>query len=324
MSAPSIHGPQGFVNLDKPSGIPSRRATDLVGRHFRGAAVGHAGTLDPMASGVLPVAVGGAARLVELLHDADKEYRATVRLGRATDTDDATGAPLGGDRPVIATREDAERALAAFRGTVQQRPPRYSALKRDGRAAYELARAGEPVELEPRPVTFHELELLGWAPPDLELRARVSRGTYLRALARDLGEALGCGGHLAALVRTRVGSLRIEDAVSLERLKELGPAALLPVRRVFPELAVLVAPDDRTRREVLQARPLPLERFAVDGRAPTSFAEASEVSEAEARRRPVAGERCLVLEASGLALFLAECAAGDDGALLVRPRKKLV
>jgi tRNA pseudouridine55 synthase len=300
-----MHGPQGFVNLDKPSGITSRRATDLVGRHFRGAAAGHAGTLDPLASGVLPVAVGGAARLVELLHDAEKEYRATVRLGRATDTDDATGAPLGEERAVTASSEDVERALSAFRGTVMQRPPQYSALKREGRAAYELARAGQAVELEPRPVTFHELALVEWAPPELVVAARVSRGTYLRALARDLGEALGCGGHLSALVRTRVGALRIEDAVGLERLKELGAAALLPIRSVFPELAGLIVPDDKTRREVLQARPLPLARFTADGRA------------------PAAGENCLVLEADGRALFLAECVPGEDGALVIQPRKKL-
>ncbi|HOX04967.1 MAG TPA: tRNA pseudouridine(55) synthase TruB [Planctomycetota bacterium] len=305
MTTASMHGPQGFVNLDKPSGMASRRATDLVGRRFRGAAVGHAGTLDPLASGVLPVAVGGATRLVELLHDADKEYRATVRLGRATDTDDAAGAPLGGERPVTASREDAERALAAFLGAVMQRPPRFSALKLGGRAAYELARAGEDVELEPRPVTFHELAVVGWAPPEMVVTARVSRGTYLRALARDLGEALGCGGHLSALVRTRVGALRIADAVGLDRLGEAGDAALLPVRRAFPELPVVIVPDDKTRREVMAAKPLPLERFAPDGRA------------------PAAGERCLLLDGSGLALFLAECLADESGALRIQPRKRL-
>jgi len=300
-----MHGPQGFVNLDKPLGMTSRRATDLAARFFRGAPAGHAGTLDPLATGVLPVAVGGAARLVELLHDADKEYRARVRLGQATDTDDATGRLLGEARPVTATGADVERALGAFRGAVMQRPPKFSALKREGRAAYELARAGEDADLQPRPVTFHELRLIAYQAPDVELAARVSRGTYLRALARDLGEALGCGGHLAALVRTRVGALRIEEAVSLERLRELGPAALLPVRRVFPELAALAVADEKTRREVLQGKPLAVERFAADGRL------------------PAAGERCLVLDGSGLALFLAECLAGEAGALRIQPRKRL-
>jgi tRNA pseudouridine55 synthase len=305
MTTTSMHGAQGFVNLDKPPGMTSRRATDLVARVFRGAPAGHAGTLDPLAAGVLPVALGGATRLVELLHDADKEYRARVRLGLATDTDDAAGAPLGEPRPVTATPEEVERALAAFRGTVQQRPPRFSALKRGGRAAYELARAGEEVDLAPRPVTFHELSLLAYQAPDIELAARVSRGTYLRALARDLGEALGCGAHLAALTRTRVGALRIEDAVSLERLRELGPAALLPVRRALPDLAALVIPDDKTRREVLSGKPLPLERFAPDGRA------------------PAAGERCLLVAADGRALSLGECVAGGEGQLLAQPRKRL-
>ncbi len=311
MTAASIHAVQGFVNLDKPSGMPSRRATDTVGRLWRGAAAGHAGTLDPLASGVLPVALGGATRLVELLHDADKEYLATVRLGQATDTDDAAGAPLGEARPVAASREDLERALMAFRGTVMQLPPRYSALKIGGKAAYELARAGEAVEVEPRPVTFHELELLEWSPPEAVLAARVSRGTYLRSLARDLGEALGCGGHLSALVRTRVGALRLADAVSLDRLKALAVGgraaeAVLPVRRVFPETPAATVPDDKTRREVLGGKALPLERFApTEGRAPS------------------AGEKCLVLDESGLAIFLAECVAGEDGALRVQPRKKL-
>jgi len=191
-----------------------------------------------------------------------------------------------------------------------QRPPAFSALKREGRAAYESARAGRPLELAPRPVTFHELRLLAFEPPEFEVFARVSRGTYLRALARDLGEALLCGGHLAALVRTRVGAFRLENAVSPEHLGELSAAgraaeALIPARRAFPEMAMLVAADEGTRREVMWARPLPVERFSLEG------------------ERPAAGQSCLILDSEGRALFLAEAAADESGVLLVRPRKKL-
>lgn len=314
MAADSMPVAQGFVNLDKPVGLPSRRATELVSRCFGRAPAGHAGTLDPLASGVLPVALGAATRLVELLLDAEKEYRAVVRLGADTDTDDAAGRPLGPARPVAASAADVERALAGFRGRVSQRPPRYSALKLSGRPAYALARAGRPAEPAARQVEFRELRLLGYAPPDAELFARVSRGTYLRSLARDLGAALGCGGHLAALVRTRVGGFRAEEAVGLDRLRELAAAGraaevLLTPASALPDLPLLTARDEPTRRRVREGRRVPLAEFTAAG------------------AQAAAGGRCLVLDARGRLVALGEvvAAGAEDGpsALAVQPRRRL-
>lgn len=310
MTGSSIPAPQGFVNLDKPAGISSRRASDIVARCFGRAPTGHAGTLDPAASGVLPVAVGGATRLVHLLSDADKGYRARVRLGLATDTDDATGRPLGAEKPVEATRAQVEAALDAFRGEVLQRPPDFSALKRGGQAAHRRARAGEKVELAPRPAVYHELKVISFDPPELELAARVSKGTYIRALARDLGDKLGCGGHLGALVRTRVGSFTLEDSIGLDELQKLaaeGRAAqgLLSAREALPELAALTAADNALRRSVARGIPEPLAAFELRGPAPGP------------------GARCLVVAPDGRALALAEVTAGEDGVARVQPRKRI-
>jgi tRNA pseudouridine55 synthase len=310
VDADSILPPQGFVNLDKPAGLTSRKASDLVGRLFGRVETGHAGTLDPLATGVLPVAVGGATRLAELVSGADKEYLGRVRLGLATDTDDADGRPLGPERPVTASRPEVETALAGFRGEVLQRPPDYSALKRGGRAAHELARAGQPAELEPRPAVYRELELLAWEPPELELRARVSKGTYIRALARDLGERLGCGGHLVALRRTRAGAFRVEEAVTLVHLEELAAEgrageALLPAAAALPELVRLAAREERALYDLAKGRALPLAGFETSG------------------AEPRAGALGLALDSEGRAVCLAELVAGPDGALLVQPRKRL-
>ncbi len=310
MTDSSIPAPQGFVNLDKPVGISSRRASDITARCFGRAPAGHAGTLDPAASGVLPVAVGGATRLVHLLSEADKEYRARVRLGLATDTDDATGRPLGAEKPVDVSRQAVEAALDAFRGEVLQRPPDFSAIKRGGRAAHKKARAGERVDLAPRPAVYHELELLDFDPPELELAARVSKGTYIRALARDLGERLGCGGHLCALVRTRVGSFSLEESIGLDELRKLaaeGRAAegLLSAREGLPQLIALTAADDALRRSAARGIPEPLAAFGFEG------------------PEPMAGEPCLVVAPDGRALALAELVAGEDGVARVQPRKRI-
>ncbi len=310
MTGSSIPPPQGFVNLDKPAGISSRRASDVVSRCLGRAPAGHAGTLDPAAGGVLPVAVGGATRLVHLLAEADKAYRARVRLGLATDTDDATGRPLGPQRPVDATRAELEAALGSFRGEVLQRPPDFSAVKRGGRAAHRRARAGEKVELEPRPAVYYELELVSFDPPELELAARVSKGTYIRALARDLGEKLGCGGHLAALTRTRAGSFTLESAVGLEALRRLAAEgraaeALIPAREALPELAALTAGSDALRRAAARGRAEPLAAFGLQGPAPAP------------------GARCLIVTPAGRALALAEIVAGEGGRDRVQPRRRI-
>jgi tRNA pseudouridine55 synthase len=310
MDADSIPPPQGFVNLDKPAGMNSRKASDLVGRLFGRVETGHAGTLDPLATGVLPVAVGGATRLAELVAGADKEYLGRVRLGLATDTDDADGRPLGPALPASFPRAEVEAALAGFRGEVLQRPPDYSALKRGGRPAHQLARAGRPAELEARPATYHEIELLAWEPPELELRARVAKGTYIRALARDLGERLGCGGHLVALRRTRAGAFRVEEAVTLERLEAMAAEgrageALLSAAAALPELVSLVPHEERAIYDLGKGRAAALAGFATSG------------------AEPRAGAQGLVLDADGRAVCLVELVAGPEGALAVQPRKRL-
>jgi len=221
----------GFLNLNKPFGITSHDAVARVRRLVgRGIKVGHGGTLDPAATGVLPLALGQATRLVEYLAAARKGYRATVRLGITTSTDDAEGAVVA-ELPVPALdRSTLEQALDAFRGTIQQVPPMYSAIHHGGKRLYDLARAGETVERTPREVTIYRLDLLSApsAPDDTSsiiLDIECSKGTYIRSLARDLGEALGCGGHLAALERTFVGSFSRADALDLAAL-EADPSRL--------------------------------------------------------------------------------------------------
>ena len=208
----------GILNLDKPQGWTSHDVVARVRRLTGERRVGHAGTLDPLATGVLLICLGAATRLVEYLQASQKTYRATVRLGLATTTDDAEGEVMA-SRPVPPlTEADVERVLVAFRGTISQRPPAHSAIKQDGVPLYRRARRGEKVEAPPRTVTIYELNVVAWMPPDLMLQITCSSGTYIRSLARDLGERIGCGGHLAGLCRTASGRFRLEDAVSWERL----------------------------------------------------------------------------------------------------------
>jgi tRNA pseudouridine55 synthase len=180
---------------------------------------GHAGTLDPMASGVLLVLLGQAVRISEYLMDLRKIYRATIRLGLATETYDAEGAPVGEEQPVEVGRGDVVNALGAFVGEIEQTPPAYSAVKVEGQRAYRLARKGEAVALRPRRAQIHAIRLLGFEPPCVKIEVECGKGTYIRSLAHDLGGALECGGHLAALERTRVGPFSIESAVSLPELE---------------------------------------------------------------------------------------------------------
>jgi len=222
------------VLVDKPAGPTSH---DLVARARRALgtrAVGHGGTLDPFATGLLLLLVGKATRLARFAGSQPKTYLATAVLGARTDTDDATGASLpGGPGPVPADGGEVAGAIAGFRGTGLQRPPAFSAKKVAGVRSYRLARRGEAVDLAPVEVTVHAIELVEWAPPRVTFRATVSAGTYVRALARDLGEALGCGAHLESLRREAIGGLRVEDAVSPEAI---GPAALRPARLAVAHL----------------------------------------------------------------------------------------
>ena len=210
----------GLLNVNKPPGITSFGVVAAVRRGAGIRKVGHAGTLDPAASGVLIVCLGGATRITEYLMDLPKTYRGVVRLGQRTTTDDAEGRVVAEGDWSRVTEDDVRRALAGFKGVVRQAPPAHSAVKIEGEAAYRRARRGEEVSPKARPVHIYRLGLLRFEPPDLEIEVECGRGTYIRSLARDLGEALGCGAHLASLVRTRVGPFRLEEACTLAELEE--------------------------------------------------------------------------------------------------------
>ena len=210
---------QGIVIVDTPQGGTSQDVTARLRRVYATRRIGHGGTLDPMATGVLPVFVGRATRGVEFFEHAEKTYDTVLLLGRTTDTQDVTGATLA-EKPVHLSPADIERVLPRFRGDILQVPPMYSALKVNGKKLYELARKGQEVERQPRPITVFELTNLGFDGTRLSLRVRCSKGTYIRTLCQDIGDALGCGGCMEALRRVRAGEYGIEDAVPLEQLLE--------------------------------------------------------------------------------------------------------
>jgi len=222
----------GAVLLDKPLGLSSNAALQSARRLYGAKKAGHAGTLDPLATGLLLLLFGEATKFAGLLLDQDKEYLATLKLGETTATGDAEGAVLE-TRPVQVSLEAVQQTLEKFRGEIEQLPPMHSALKRDGVPLYRLARQGMAVAREPRRVRVMALEALQFEPPRLDLRVRCSKGTYIRTLAEDIGEALGTGAHLGALRRTASGGFRVGDAISLDALRDLSPAArgqrLLPL-----------------------------------------------------------------------------------------------
>ena len=225
--------PNGIIIIDKPAGWTSMDVCAKLRGIFHEKRVGHAGTLDPMATGVLPVFVGGATKAVSFAEEGQKEYIATLRLGLVTDTQDTTGTVLE-ERPVSLTRADIEAVLPRFTGDIQQIPPMYSAIKINGQKLYDLARKGREVERKPRPVTIYELELgeqLG--ENEYALRCRCSKGTYIRTLCHDIGQALGCGGTMAALRRTMACGYGLEQAVTLEAAQQRGESLLLPVDSLF-------------------------------------------------------------------------------------------
>lgn len=241
----------GILLLDKATGMTSNTALQKARRLFNAAKAGHTGTLDPMATGLLPVCFGEATKFAGELLAADKCYAATVRLGVRTDTADAEGEVLE-TRPVAVSRAQVEATLARFRGEIQQVPPMHSALKRDGRPLYEYARKGIEVERLPRAVTIHGLELHAFSGDRIEFEVTCSKGTYVRVLAQDIGEALGCGGHLTALRRTRIGSLDLQNAITLDILASLPPQArdamLLPEDALLSDLPRIDLDEDATRR----------------------------------------------------------------------------
>ena len=207
----------GIVIVDKPQGWTSQDVTARLRRVFNTRRIGHGGTLDPMATGVLPVFVGRATRGVEFFEHAEKTYETVLRLGLTTDTEDITGTMLT-EAPVSVIDEQIEAALAAFRGQIMQIPPMYSALKVNGQKLCDLARKGKTVERQPRPITIHELTLLERTENTLRLRVRCSKGTYIRTLCKDIGEQLGCGGCMESLRRVSAGEYTIDEAVPLQEL----------------------------------------------------------------------------------------------------------
>ena len=213
----------GVLLLDKPLGLSSNAALQQARRLYRAEKAGHTGTLDPLATGLLPLAFGAATKFSQPGLDADKAYRATLALGTTTSTGDAEGEVLR-ERPVALDRAAIEAACARFVGEIEQVPPMHSALKHQGRALYDYAREGVTLERAPRRVTIRRLDIVDWQARTLVLDVVCSKGTYVRSLAEDLGEALGCGAHLAALRRTGSGALRIEQALTLEALAALGEA----------------------------------------------------------------------------------------------------
>ena len=244
-----MSGPSAVVLLDKPEGPTSHDVVATVRRAFGIRRVGHTGTLDPFASGLLLACVGPATRLVEYFHLLPKTYEAVIRFGEATDTDDHTGdviarAEIGPDLTAAALEE----ALADSLGRTDQVPPDFSARRKDGRRAYEAAREGAPLALEARPIEVTEARLLEWRPPTARVVYTVSTGTYVRALARDLGGALACPAHLSGLRRTRIGAFEVEDADPPEacgpgRAASLSPAdalAWLPSRALSAEEATAI------------------------------------------------------------------------------------
>ena len=253
-------GPPLILLIDKPTGPTSHDMVREARRWTGLRRIGHGGTLDPLATGLLPLFAGPATRLNEYLGAYDKAYEATLLLGAATDTDDSEGevisiAPIEGiDAAAI------EAALAGFRGEIDQLPPSYSAVKRGGVAAHRAARAGEPLELEPRRVTIHELTLASYEPPHARLAMRVSTGTYVRAIARDLGAALGCGAHVIEMRRTAIGAVGADDAHPPEAFEAAAEAgdpwrlAHSPVR-LFGDWPLIPVSGERLAR-ILRGQPV--------------------------------------------------------------------
>ena len=251
----------GIVIVDKPQGWTSQDVTARLRRVFHTRSIGHGGTLDPMATGVLPVFVGRATRGVEFFEHAEKTYETVLRLGLTTDTEDITGTVLT-QQEVHVTADQVEAVLERFRGEIMQVPPMYSALKVNGQKLCDLARKGKEVERKPRPITIRELTLLGMEDSDVRLRVRCSKGTYIRTLCKDIGEALGCGGCMAQLRRVTAGEYTIEEAVPLlELLDAREPEGYLrgvdTMFRNYPAVKLTANQEARCRNGNSFSRSLP-------------------------------------------------------------------
>jgi tRNA pseudouridine55 synthase len=234
----------GILNIDKPAGPTSMEVVRRIKRACRQKRVGHGGTLDPLATGVIPICIGQATRMMEYLIEGTREYRGSVELGVETDTYDALGEVVGRSDASSVTTAVLEDALESFRGTIQQVPPMYSALKRQGKRLYELARAGIEVERKPRTVETLSLSVLEWSPPHVTLDVTCGRGFYMRSLAHDLGQVLGCGGHLTSLTRLRDGPFKLSDALTLDEAEQ---------RLADEDLEDMLYPPDEVVREMRAA-----------------------------------------------------------------------
>ncbi len=280
----------GWLIIDKPVGPGSTQVVSAVKRALRDGGypkvkVGHGGTLDPLASGVLPVALGEATKLSGRMLDADKAYDFTIRFGAETSTLDLEGevTATSGVRPAPA---DVEAVLPRFTGPIEQVPPAYSALKVEGKRAYDLARAGETVELQSRSVTVHSLEIIGVRDEEITLSARVSKGTYVRSLARDIARAVGSVGHVSMLRRVKAGPFTLDRAISLDKLTELGKArqleqALLPLTAGLDDIPALSVTPDQARllrqgQKVIGTAAKPGLHLATDRSVPVALVEFSE------------------------------------------------
>ena len=257
----------GVITVDKPQGWTSHDVVNKVRRFAGTKKVGHLGTLDPMATGVLPLVVGRATRLAKFFTRNEKIYEGTIRFGFATDSYDADGTPLTEPQPVNIAAADLETWLNQFRGEFEQTPPPISAKKVDGKKAYEYARANEPVELKPVVVTVHELTLLGFDGVEAQVRIHCTAGTYVRGIAHDLGQVAGCGAHLSALRRTASGDFTIDSTHTLDELAVLAAEgriseALLPAAKLLPDFPAEMV-DAITAGRIRQGREFHVSPFRV-------------------------------------------------------------
>ena len=248
--------PSGIIIINKPAGWTSMDMCAKLRGIFHEKRVGHAGTLDPMATGVLPVFVGQATKAVSFAESSEKEYLARLRLGLTTDTQDTTGTVLS-ELPVTVTEEDLRAVLPRFTGEIEQIPPMYSAVKVQGRKLYELARKGAEVERKPRAVTIFALELLGQTGKnEYALRVRCSKGTYIRTLCHDIGAVLGCGGAMSALERTMAAGFTLSEAVTLEQVQAQKEALLRPTDSLFRSYGAYHIADAETERRCRCGNPI--------------------------------------------------------------------
>ena len=258
----------GVLLFDKPLELSSNIALQKVRRLFQAEKAGHTGTLDPLATGLLPICFGEATKFSVALLDADKTYRALVRLGQTTTTADAEGEIIA-EHPVECNLADIEAALGKFRGEIQQLPPMHSALKHQGKPLYEYIRKGETIERELRNVVIHELILHSYSGNELDISVRCSKGTYIRTLAEDIGAALGCGAHLIGLRRTAIAHFNLGDGFTLQQLTDMSDdqreARVLPLEMLMPNMPKLQLDDVQVKR-LAQGQRLGLDTGLLDGK----------------------------------------------------------